>query len=358
MSPEVREAGGTRVAVLTPFGNRAVGGVEVFNEALKRALGGVEIFAPARRPARGRWGDLRRMGLQQPVEALRAARALLRRHRADPFDVILSNGLYGWPLTLANPGVPLVQVYHNTMAGFARHALPASGDRFTTGHVMALFDRIAGVGKHVVVVSRPLQREVEALYGFKARLIPNAVDTDTFRPADPGPAREALGIPEGVGVGLFVGRPDHTKGYDILLKVARRMPETIFLVAGGRPGEMGNVRSLGRVDRDAMPGLYAASDFFFLPSRYEGFSLSLLEAMSSDLPVVVSDAAWPFSEEATGSGVVVAGDREEEFVDAIRSVLADGASFSPREFISVRHNFAVFRECWRELVRSLVGRGG
>ena len=80
--------------------------------------------------------------------------------------------------------------------------------------------------------------------------------------------------------------------------------------------------------------------------------------MSSDLPVVVSDAAWPFSEEATGSGVVVAGDREEEFVDAIRSVLADGASFSPREFISVRHNFAVFRECWRELVRSLVGRGG
>ena len=356
---EVGQGGVTpRVAILTPFANRAVGGVEVFNESLQRALGRIEIFAPDRRPARGPWGDLRRMGLQQPMEAMRAARDLLRRHREDPFDVILSNGLYGWPLTLARPGVPLIQVYHNTMAGFARRALPARGDRFTTAHVMGLFDRIAGVGKHVVVVSRPLQREVEVLYGFKARLIPNAVDTDVFRPADPASAREELGIPEDVGVGLFVGRPNHTKGYDILLKVASRMPETTFLVAGGRPDERANVRCLGRVDHEEMPKLYAASDFFFLPSRYEGFSLSLLEAMACGLPVVVSEAAWPFSEEAESCGVVVAGDREEDFVGAIRFVLSKKDSLSPREFVSLRNSFAVFCERWRDLIRSLVGRGG
>src|SRR5256712_11524371 len=114
--------------------------------------------------------------MELPAEALRSARALLRRHRAEPFDLILSNGLFGWPLTLARPGVPLVQVYHCTMAGFARHTLTLRSERLAQGHVMALLDRLAGLGKHGGVVSQTVLREVVSFYGLNARLILHPVD--------------------------------------------------------------------------------------------------------------------------------------------------------------------------------------
>ena len=47
----------------------------------------------------------------------------------------------------------------------------------------------------------------------------------------------------------------------------------------------------GRVDEEALPACYAASDFAVLPSRdsSEGFGLSLLEAMASGKAVIGSE---------------------------------------------------------------------
>lgn len=350
---------GPRVALLTPYeSSQRAGGVEVFNDCLRRALGGLETFADGGPEGLAPYGDLRRVGLEQPYGALRAARVLLRRHREEPFDVIVSNGIYGWPLTLAKPGVPLIQVYHFTMAGLARHALALRGDRWTTGHITAFFDRIAGIGKEVVAVSHRVLREVECFYSLRGRTIALAVDTDAFRPMDSTRARQALGLPLGAKIGMFVGRPDPTKGYDIVHRVARRMPEVLFLAAGGVGAGASNVRVLGHIAHEDMPRWYAACDFFFLPSRYEGFGLALLEALSSDLPAVLSEPAWPFIEEPALCGIVVRAGTDEEYAAAIRSVLSDRDRFSPREFIGPRYNLATFQRRWRSFIESVLGSAG
>jgi glycosyltransferase involved in cell wall biosynthesis len=349
-----------RIAVLTPYGPtaRQAGGVEIFNDSLRRALGNVEIFADARPPERPWFGDLRRVGLDQPVGAVRAARSLLRAHRRDPYDLILSNGLSGWPLTLAKPGVPMVEVYHFTMAGLARQALPLRGDRVTTGRVAALFDRLAGMGKHVVAVSPRVLKEVESFYGLHGRFIPNAVDTTKFRPMNPTVARRVLGLPLGARIGIFVGRPDSTKGFDVLLRVARLMPGVLFLVVGAEGPSGGNVRYLGRIGHEEMPRWYSASDFFFLPSRYEGFNLSLLEALSCNIPAVVSAASCPFPDEPVRCGLVVHGMREQDFADAIRVALSAKYEFAPRQFIVPRFNVDVFERTWRGFIQSVLDRDG
>jgi len=47
---------------------------------------------------------------------------------------------------------------------------------------------------------------------------------------------------------------------------------------------------LGYVDHDLdLPDLYACSDYYIMTSKYEGTPLTLLEAMASGLPCIVSD---------------------------------------------------------------------
>ena len=51
----------------------------------------------------------------------------------------------------------------------------------------------------------------------------------------------------------------------------------------------GKIKLLGEISSEAMPGLLAAGDIFFLPSQNEGISSGIYEAMSSGLPVVGAD---------------------------------------------------------------------
>jgi glycosyltransferase involved in cell wall biosynthesis len=47
---------------------------------------------------------------------------------------------------------------------------------------------------------------------------------------------------------------------------------------------------LGHVDHDRdLPDLYACADYYLMTSKYEGLPLTLLEAMASGLPCIVSD---------------------------------------------------------------------
>src|SRR3989442_10363677 len=104
-------------------------------------------------------------------------------------------------------------------------------------------------------------------------------------------ARDTLGLPPDATIGLFVGRPDHTKGYDTFLRVARRMPEVQFLVAGGSGAPPGNLPPVGGIPPSDIPWWYSAPAFFFLPSRYLGLRLFTIEALSCAVPVVVSEGA-------------------------------------------------------------------
>jgi glycosyltransferase involved in cell wall biosynthesis len=167
---------------------------------------------------------------------------------------------------------------------------------------------LRAVDRFVVLNSESAaELETAGLGAGRTCLIPNGVDVRRFVPAEPAERtglRSRLGIPQAVPVALFVGRLERRKGLDILLAawadLLRRGTPPHLLIAG--PGDAAawgrEANALGLRDRITFLGgredvadLYRAADLFVFPSRGEGCSNAVLEAMASALPVVLADVA-------------------------------------------------------------------
>jgi len=143
-----------------------------------------------------------------------------------------------------------------------------------------------------IVVPSDFLRQVFARHGYRARVIPNVVDTRRFS------YRERVALRPR----LFSNRNfephyrlDDTIEAFGLLKA--RFPEATLTLAGSGSEEQrlrrmaasieaGGIRFVGRVEPTAMPGLYDEADVFVNSSVVDNQPLSVLEAFAAGLPVV------------------------------------------------------------------------
>lgn len=164
-------------------------------------------------------------------------------------------------------------------------------------------------------VTTDLQREkIEQLYGFRAnniQVIPPGVDVRLFAPLSPGEDARPTGLPDKYF--LCLSRIDTNKGHDFLLHafdlVRNSVPDAHLVIAGGSPqpeerergvlelmdaiiegkGLRGLVRHIpGHVERRTLASYYRGAALFVLPSLFEPFGMTALEAMACSTPVVAS----------------------------------------------------------------------
>jgi len=74
------------------------------------------------------------------------------------------------------------------------------------------------------------------------------------------------------------------------------------------------------VPREVLPAIYGGASVFVYPSRYEGFGLPVLEAMSCGVPVIVSSAE-ALAELVGEAGVVLRTESIEELTQAMERLL-------------------------------------
>ncbi len=183
----------------------------------------------------------------------------------------------------------------------------------------------------VITVSSFSRGELVSLLGAdpaRITVIPLGVGERFSPSADPEPARRALDLP-GPYV-LTVGSRIARKNLGALGRAARELDrDGLELVAAGgyrpqfRPGGAGGeVRFLGPVPDELLPGLYAGARAFVLPSLYEGFGLPCLEAMAAGVPVVAA-AAGALPETCGDAALLVDPHDEEGFAAALGRAVAD-----------------------------------
>jgi glycosyltransferase involved in cell wall biosynthesis len=114
-------------------------------------------------------------------------------------------------------------------------------------------------------------------------------------------AKKKLNIDPDKLILTCVGRLHNQKNHELLVNTMKHVDNAILHIAGDGPLKQKIINQInlykiqdkivlmGDLEREQVRLLLRATDIFLIPSKYEGLSNSLIEAMSYGLPVVFSD---------------------------------------------------------------------
>jgi glycosyltransferase involved in cell wall biosynthesis len=182
----------------------------------------------------------------------------------------------------------------------------------------------------VVCVSADEERLGRAA-GIRARYVsvPQGVDLERHRAAGPeerAAARVAAGLPATAPIAACLGRLHRQKGQTRLValwpRVRDRVPEGVLVLVGEGPDRARLEAAAGGgvvfAGHSPAPERYLrAADVVVQPSRWEGLSLTVLEAMATARSLVVTDVPGMAEAVAPGTGAVVAADDDDALVEAV-----------------------------------------
>ena len=308
------------------------------------------------------WTAGRAPGPSSLLDATRLARIIARE---DPMLVHLHSSKAGLAGRLAVRGRrPTI---------FQPHAWSFEAVRGPVRTGALAWERRAARWAAVILCVSETERARGEEHGVRAtwRVIPNGVELEAWTEAsgeERSAARRRLELDERPTV-VCVGRLCRQKGQDILLKawpaIVSGVPEARLVLVGDGPdakslrhraGE--GVRLVG--ERADVGDWLAAADVVAVPSRWEGMSIGMLEAMARGRSVVASDV--PGAHEALGreAGEVVPSEDAFALANAIVTRLRDPAQAAAegraaRESAERSHDLRATTAALAELYEELLG---
>jgi glycosyltransferase involved in cell wall biosynthesis len=272
-------------------------------------------------------------GFPRPSEGVRAA-ALESLARTPPGTAIVIDGLAFGVLPDAAQALhashPLVALVHHPLA-LETGVAPEQAVALRESETAAL-----ACTRGVIATSAETARTLAAGYGVGAERI-TVAPPGTDRPKIV--RRNSADIPALLAVGAVVPR----KGYDVLVEAlatlldlpwrltivgdcSRDLPTVARLKADiARHRLSPRVTIEDAVPAERLAALYASSDLFVLPSRYEGFGMAYAEAIAYGLPVIGTTAGAIPDTVPAAAGVLVPPDDAAALAAALRRLIAQPA---------------------------------
>jgi glycosyltransferase involved in cell wall biosynthesis len=209
--------------------------------------------------------------------------------------------------------------------------------------IQTLNDNFAGKfilknATQVIAVSDFVKNYVTSIFHRKVLVLYSGVDHVKFAPCTSKTLlRDKLHLPNNVFIVLTVRRLVFKNSVDLLLDTAELYKNDrgiLFLIVGDGPDRdmivarikdrnLSNCILVGAVQNDDLPVYYQIADLFVLPSLVEGLGIVILEAMSSELPIVTTNYGGQMEFVLkTNSGLIV--EREKHAIyRAIKKFIVD-----------------------------------
>jgi len=356
---QMESGGAQRVAVL------------LHRELLNRGVDSSVYFLYEKRPTYVGEPGVASLAGEKPRSVTQRARLLVRATgvlvRSRP-DVLITHMTP--PTLLLQPVASILRIRHR----IAVHHTPAESVAALPRSLDRIFGSV-GLLTTIGVVSPSVLRSMRAYptrYLNRVRVMPNGV---SMPPATVSrdEFRKRLNIPTGSPMILNVGRLSPLKNQGFLVSAMQFLPGVHLVIAGEGElrGELeravehsecrDRIHLVGEIAPEHVGSLMRSADAFVFPSREtEAMPMALVEAMTSNLPVIVSDVP-PHRDllapdgTGTAAGVLVATSSPEPFAQAVLDVLADrrvaeGLAARGRA-VAARYTVAAmasqYESCWR-----------
>lgn len=204
------------------------------------------------------------------------------------FDLVISNGFLS---AFLSKKFKIINIFHGTMGGTIKNLKKhLSFQEYLWKKIIFFLEKKASKKGVNIAVSNDSEKEIKNLYKSDCfKTINNAIDVNFFKPIaleEKIKKRRILGLSNNDKVILYVASLEKRKGIDILISLAEKNQKYKFIIltTGGKKyyknklKKLKNVLIFEKIKYQELPFYYGISDIFFLPSRYEGFEMSTLEA--------------------------------------------------------------------------------
>lgn len=254
---------------------------------------------------------------------------------------------------------------------------------FQKGRLKRIFDRVYGnrILRNVSAVIPATEREAQQyrdmkIDEYKIRIVPSGIDLAEFNNPPPrGEFRKRHGINDDQKIVLFLGRINKIKGLDILAKAFHLLsmitPNVKLVIAGNDDGYLKELKMIvagqgvwnNTLFTGALHGrdklrAYVDADVYVLPSVYETFGITILEAWACRTPVIVTDRCGIADIIDNKAGLVVPYD-SNQLQESLLKMLSDDNlrkqfGETGRQLVYEKFNWGKIAEQMREVYENVI----